>query len=196
MSLQIETLTGEAMHRMLPALARLRCVVFAEWPYLYAGDAEREAAEQSWGEAAADAAIIVARDGDTPVGVATCRPLAGCNATILGAFARRDIDPGTFCYFGESVLLPAYRGRGLGHVFFDAREAHARAIGLTGATFCAVVRNGNDPRRPADDRPLDAFWRKRGYAPRPDISCVFDWREHGDDRERPHAMVFWMKEAL
>ena len=38
--------------------------------------------------------------------------------------------------------------------------------------------------------------RQRGYLPRPDVSCVFDWRELGDDRETPHAMGFWLKEPL
>jgi GNAT superfamily N-acetyltransferase len=196
MTLLTETLTGEALRAMLPVLARLRCTVFAEWPYLYAGDAEDEAAEQSWAEAGSGAAIVVARDGETPVGLATCHPLAGCGETTLGAFARRGIDPAPFCYFGESVLLPAYRGRGLGHAFFTEREAHARSLGLRAAAFCAVVRNANDPRRPAQYRPLDAFWRQRGYLPRPDVSCVFDWRELGDDRETPHAMGFWLKEPL
>ncbi len=33
-------------------------------------------------------------------------------------------------FFDESVLLPAYRGRGLGRpCFFDHREAHARGLG-------------------------------------------------------------------
>jgi GNAT superfamily N-acetyltransferase len=196
MSLTLETLTGAALRPVLPDLARLRCTVFAEWPYLYAGDAEREAAEQSWGEGVEGAAIVVARDGDTLVGLATCRPLAGCEEVLLQPFARRGIDPALLCYFGESVLLPAYRGRGLGHAFFDGREAHARQLGLSAATFCAVVRNDNDPRRPAEYRPLQGFWRQRGYLPRPDLSCVFDWREHGDDRETPHAMGFWLREAL
>ena len=159
MSLTLETLTGAALRPVLPDLARLRCAIFAEWPYLYAGDAEREAAEQSWGEGVEGAAIVVARDGDR-------------------------------------VLLPAYRGRGLGYAFFDGREAHARQLGLSAATFCAVVRNDNDPRRPAEYRPLHGFWRQRGYLPRPDLSCVFDWREHGDDRETPQAMGLWLKEAL
>ena len=61
------------------------------------------------------------------------------------------------------------------------------------AAFCAVVRNPNDPRRPPGHVPLDGFWRNRGYAPRPDLSCVFHWRETGDDRETPHVLSFWLK---
>lgn len=196
MTLRIETLTGEAMRAVLPDLARLRRAVFADWPYLYAGDDDREEAEQSWGEGVAGAAVVVARDGERVVGMATCRPLASTYDEIRGAFTRRGLDPAPLAYFGESVLLPAYRGQGIGQAFFDGREAVARAQGLRAAAFCAVVRNVNDPRKPQDFRPLDAFWRQRGYLPRPDLSCIFDWREVGDDRETPHAMGFWVKDPL
>ncbi|HWT07556.1 MAG TPA: GNAT family N-acetyltransferase, partial [Roseomonas sp.] len=64
------------------------------------------------------------------------------------------------------------------------------------AAFCAVTRNDNDPRRPRDHVPLDAFWTNRGYARRADISVVFDWKEVGDDRETPHALGFWVKDPL
>ena len=42
MSFVIETLTGEALQRALPDLARLRIEVFREWPYLYDGSMEYE----------------------------------------------------------------------------------------------------------------------------------------------------------
>ncbi|MFC7688715.1 hypothetical protein ACFQY5_02805 [Paeniroseomonas aquatica] len=52
------------------------------------------------------------------------------------------------------------------------------------------------PRRPAGHQPLDGFWRRRGYLPRPDLSCVFSWKEVGDDRETPHSLGFWLKDPL
>jgi hypothetical protein len=36
------------------------------------------------------------------------------------------MDVGRVFYFGESMLLPRCRGRGIGHAFFGHREAHAR----------------------------------------------------------------------
>ena len=42
MSFVIETLTGEALQRALPDLARLRIEVFREWPYLYDGTLDYE----------------------------------------------------------------------------------------------------------------------------------------------------------
>ena len=99
---------------------------------------------------------------------------------------------GEVFYFGESVLLPEYRGRGVGHAFFDAREAAAREAGATWMCFCAVVRAEDHPARPADHRPLEGFWRKRGYAPMPGVTTRFDWAEDGSSEEVEHDMQFWL----
>jgi len=194
----LETLAGAAaIAPLLPALSRLRIAVFAEWPYLYAGDAAQEEAYLRRFLGGPSAALVVARDTDgTPVGCATCIPAAEADAAVRQALLRGGIDPARTCYCGESVLLPAHRGRGTGAGFFAAREAHARALGLSAAAFCAVVRNPNDPRRPPGHATLDAFWRRQGYRPRPDLSLVLHWRETGDDRETPHALGFWVKAAL
>ncbi|MCQ4161164.1 GNAT family N-acetyltransferase [Roseomonas sp. GC11] len=191
--LTFETLQGAALHPLLPALARLRIEVFRDWPYLYEGDEAYEADYlRSYAESAG-AAVVVCRDGETPVGIATCEPMAGTHATVRGAFTAAGLDPARFCYFGESVLRRGYRGQGAGVAFFRHREAQARALGLAYATFCAVRRDPADPRRPADYVPLDDFWRKRGYTPYPGLTCTFSWRGPGEAAEQPHTLSFWIK---
>ncbi|MBX9751491.1 MAG: GNAT family N-acetyltransferase [Roseococcus sp.] len=191
--MKIETVTGAALLEHVPALARLRGAVFAEWPYLYQapeGEEERYLRSYVQGEGAA---IILARDGAEIVGAATCQPMAATHGPVRACFEAAGRNPADYAYFGESVLLPAYRGQGIGVAFFAAREAHAASLGLPFATFCAVVRNSNDPRRPASHTPLDAFWGKRGYTHHPELSCVFDWTEIGDSKPTPHALSFWIK---
>jgi GNAT superfamily N-acetyltransferase len=191
--LRFETLAGAALHPLLPDLARLRIAVFRDWPYLYEGD---EANERRYLRAYADApgaAIVICRDGDRVVGAATCEPMTQGHAPVRAVFEAAGLDPAAFCYFGESVLLAPYRGRGAGVRFFAEREAHARALGLRFAAFCGVVRDPADPRRPAGHVPLDAFWRKRGYTPRPDLAVTFDWKEVGATEATPHRLAFWMK---
>jgi GNAT superfamily N-acetyltransferase len=96
-------------------------------------------------------------------------------------------------YCAESVLLPEYRGRGIGHRFFDLREEHARAMGRSHAAFCGVIRAADHPARPDGYRPLDPFWRARGYAPVPNAVAQFRWKEVGHTTETPHALQFWMR---
>lgn len=192
--LDFETLSGPALHPLLPELARLRITVFREWPYLYDGD---EAYERRYLRAYADApgaAVVVCRDGEEVVGAATCEPMIQGHRPVRAAFEAAGLDATTFCYFGESVLLPQYRGRGAGVRFFTEREAHARSLGLRHAAFCAVIRDPADPRRPRDYSPLDTFWRKRGYTPRPDLVVTFDWKELGAAEETPHHLSFWLKD--
>lgn len=97
-------------------------------------------------------------------------------------------------YFGESVLLPEYRGRGIGHAFFDQREAYARALGRFRCTaFCSVDREDDDPRRPPEYRPNDAFWHKRGYRRRAGMTMHLPWKETGRG-EVIHPLTFWLRD--
>jgi GNAT superfamily N-acetyltransferase len=193
MSATIETVTGAALLPHVAALARLRAAVFAEWPYLYQAPEGEEARYLRHYAEDPGAAVILARDGAEIVGAATCQPMAATHGPVRACFEAAGRDPLEYAYFGESVLLPAWRGQGLGVGFFAAREAHARGLGLRSATFCAVVRNSNDSRRPPAYTPLDAFWQKRGYTHHPELSCVFDWTETGDSKATPHALSFWIK---
>ncbi|MBB4284608.1 GNAT family N-acetyltransferase [Roseospira goensis] len=193
MTVTLRALTGPDLDAALPNLARLRIAVFRDFPYLYDGD---EAYEQGYLRTYAETpggVLVAALDGDRVVGAATGVPLAGEPAELREAVAAAGIDvAGTF-YFGESVLLPAYRGQGIGVRFFEAREAHARAQGFTLAVFCAVVRPADHPRKPADYEPLDAFWRRRGYAPLPRVRCTFSWRDLDEETESRKPMAFWGK---
>jgi len=192
--LTFETLSGAALTARLPALAGLRIRVFREWPYLYDGDAAYEARYLAAYAQSPGALVVAASTAQgEAVGMATCQPGTEASEKLRAAWANAGLDAASLCYFGESVLLPEYRGQGAGVRFFEEREAHARRLGLSIAAFCAVVRNENDPRRPRDYTPLDGFWRNRGYAPRPDISTVMSWRELGDTRETPHVLSFWIK---
>ncbi len=193
MSVRLETLRGDELLRHLPALGGLRGAVFREWPYLYEADAAHEAAYLRRYAEGAGAAVIVALDGEAAVGAATCQPMPHAHAPVRQAFLAAGRDPAEHCYFGESVLLPAYRGQGIGVAFLAAREAVAREAGLRVATFCAVERAADDPRRPPGHVPLDGFWRRRGYAHHPGLACTFHWREVGGEAEVPHRLSFWTK---
>lgn len=193
MSIRLETLRGEALLRHLPGLGRLRGAVFREWPYLYEADDAYEATYLRKYAEGAGAAVVVALDGEEAVGAATCQPMPQADAPVRAAFLAAGRDPAIHCYFGESVLLPAWRGRGIGVAFLAAREAAAREAGLAVAAFCAVERPPDDPRRPPGHVPLDGFWRRRGYDHHPELACTFHWREVGGAEAVPHRLSFWLK---
>ncbi len=187
----VETLTGAQVGPLIPALSELRCSVFREWPYLYAGDADYEAAYLQDFAKAKDSVLVIARDGERVIGAATAAPLISHTPEFIPLFETHGFQPDGVFYLGESVLDPAYRGHGLGHAFFDRREA--AAAGYAHAAFCGVMRGDDDPRRPANARDLAPFWRKRGYAPVAGMIGEYDWREVGCDEEIAHPMQFWAR---
>ena len=194
MTVSVAPVTGAGLTEVLPALAELRIAVFRAFPYLYDGDTAYEADYLAGFAAAEGAVIIVARDGDRVVGAATAAPLATQDAAWQAPLAAAGFDIGRCFYFGESVLLADYRGQGIGHAFFDHREAQARAHGAAHAAFCSVIRADDHPARPAEYRPLDAFWRGRGYAPLAGVTATFDWKTVGGSGEEPHELQYWMRE--
>ena len=191
--MRVEVLTGDALECALDDVARLRIEVFRAYPYLYDGDFAYERRYLEPYRANREAVVVGAFDGARLVGAATGMPLAAHADDFAAALADSEIDLGDVFYCAESVLLPEFRGRGIGHAFFDAREAHARELGYSKAAFCAVVR-GDHPLKPEGYRPLDAFWRGRGYKPLEGVIAQFGWRDLGEDAESSKALQFWLRE--
>lgn len=193
MGITVRPLTGGEIAAALDDLAHLRIRVFAAYPYLYDGDTAYEAQYLTEYAQAEDAVLVAAFDGTRIVGAATAAPMRHQKAEFRAPFEQRGLDTARLFYFGESVLLPDYRGHGIGHAFFDAREAQARACGAAAACFAAVIRPADHPARPADYTPLDAFWRKRGYALIPGLVTELAWKEHGEADESPKPMQYWLR---
>ncbi|MEX2643747.1 MAG: GNAT family N-acetyltransferase [Acetobacterales bacterium] len=187
-------LTPDELDAALPALAGLRIGVFRDWPYLYDGDMAYEQDYLRTYAESPDAIVVGAWDGPRLVGAATGAPMEDHAEAFADPFVERGYAIGDIFYCGESVLLPEYRGHGIGHAFFDHREAHARRLGRRWSCFCAVVRPDDHPLRPAGYRPLDAFWEKRGYRRMPGAFARFPWKDVDSDRETEKALQFWIRE--
>ncbi|MCB8878951.1 GNAT family N-acetyltransferase [Acidisoma cellulosilytica] len=193
-ALTIRTVSGADVLPFVPALARLRITVFRDWPYLYEGDRTYEETYLRTYALSPRAGVVLALDGDAVVGASTCLPLTDETPNVQAPFLAAGIAIDRVFYFGESILLRHYRGTGAGVRFFAEREAHARAVSdCDFAAFCAVQRPADHPAKPEDAVPLDAFWRKRGFTPYPQLRCLMHWRDVGEDEETAHRLSFWLK---
>jgi GNAT superfamily N-acetyltransferase len=193
MTLDVRTLTGADLDAALDDVARLRIAVFRDWPYLYDGDMDYERRYLGTYRDSAGAILVGAFDGPRLVGAATGTPMEDHAGDFAAAFAVTGLPLETVFYCAESVLLPDYRGQGVGHRFFDEREARARRLGRTHVTFCSVKRPAEHPMRLEGARSNDAFWRKRGYAPLPGVMAEFAWRDIGEADETKKPLQFWLR---
>ena len=191
---QVERWSGAAIKAVLPELAKLRIAVFREFPYLYEGNAAYEEQYLKTYADIADSVIVLVKDGERVVGASSGLPLIAEPPNVIEAFTAQGYEPRRIFYYGESVLLPEYRGWGLGHRFFMEREAHVRGLGrFEIACFCAVERPLDHPRRPLDYRPLDELWNRHGFIRHPELSATFSWRDVDEAVESPKPMRFWLK---
>ena len=193
MTIEVRVLTGAVLDAALEDVARLRIAVFRDWPYLYGGSFDYEHAYLQRYRDSEDAVLVGAFDAARLVGAATGVPLEDHAAEFAAAFAAQPMGLNEVFYCAESVLLPQYRGQGIGHRFFDLREAAARSMGRGFSAFCAVMRPADHPARPADYVPLDGFWGKRGYAPMAGVVAGYAWQDLGEAEESEKPMQFWMK---
>ena len=185
---------GQEIRTVFGDLAGLRIAVFRAYPYLYEGSVEYEKSYLDTFAKAERSFLFAVYNGRQMVGATTCIPLPDETADIRKTFEEAGLAVDSLFYFGESILLPEFRGKGLGHRFFDEREAHARSFGTyKKACFLSVERPSDHPEKPENYRSNDAFWEKRGYCKKPSIRAVLEWPDLGEKKATPKPLVCWIK---
>lgn len=192
--MQLIYLQGAQIRQWLDSLAALRIRVFREFPYLYEGSLDYERDYLETYARSDNSLCVLVLDGEQAVGMSTALPLAHEDEAFMRPFIEQGFDIDSVCYFGESILLPDYRGQGLGVRFFEEREAHARRLpGVRYTAFCAVERPEDHPQRPSDYQGLDRFWQKRGYTPAPELYARYEWQDIDAAAPDHKTLRFWLK---
>ncbi|WP_329743356.1 GNAT family N-acetyltransferase [Dyella sp. A6] len=192
MTLRVLTCRGTEVADWCDAVAGLRIEVFRQFPYLYDGDAGYEKRYLTTYAQSANSLLVVALAGDHVVGASTGLPLSEAASAFREPFSDQGIALDDVFYCGESLVIPAFRGQGLGHRFFDERERHARTLGKKWSAFVSVDRAEDDPRRPPDYRSNEPFWQRRGYAPQHHMKVRLPWKQVGEARETEQTLTMWL----
>ena len=163
MTLTIQSFSGSDATPHFDDLARLRIAVFRDFPYLYHGDSDYERQYMETYARSEGSIFVLAIDDGKVVGASTGTPMIAETDEVQAPFIAAGRDPADYFYFGESVLLPQYRGQGIGVKFFEGREAQAKRLGLPYATFCAVERpaEGCHTSQHGDDRSAHVTGHRR-----------------------------------
>jgi GNAT superfamily N-acetyltransferase len=193
MSVEINTCVGAEVAPWLADAARLRIEVFREFPYLYDGNEDSERAYlTSYAKSERSVFVLVLRGGEV-VGVSTGLPLLEAAEAFQEPFREAGWNLEEVFYFGESVLRRDLRGGGIGHRFFDEREAHAARHGFKVTAFCAVDREPDHPLQPEGYQPLDKFWERRGYRREHAMVAALNWRQVDAGAEVENRLTFWTR---
>lgn len=191
--LQIIRLKGKDILPYISDLATLRIKVFKEYPYLYEGDVHYEQNYLQTYVTCPESIMVLVLDQKQVVGASTAIPLEFETEECQAPFIAHGMNIKDIFYFGESVLLPAYRGQNIYRRFFQKREEAAREYGSRIAAFCAVERAEDDPRQPEGYVPLDQVWQYFGYQKHPELRAYYQWREIGEKEMSAKPLVFWLK---
>lgn len=187
------TVSGKEIVPHLLDVAQLRISVFREFPYLYDGDLDYEKKYLATYARQTQSFLVLVQSGATVIGASTATPLIGENSEMQDLFEQFGYPTDRVLYLGESVLLPPFRGLGIGHIFFEERESYARSLGMNYTAFCAVIRENNHPLRPTNYTPLNNFWLKKGYEKIDNMTISFNWKDVDQPKSTTKAMQFWVK---
>ncbi|MEM9423131.1 MAG: GNAT family N-acetyltransferase [Pseudomonadota bacterium] len=124
MAIECQVIRAGEISAHLDKLAYLRTMVFREWPYLYDGDPDNER-DYLRNYAVPGAVLVLAEDAGRVVGAATAMALTSHGDAVQMSLPPSAPPPKEIYYLAESVLLPEFRGQGIGHRFFDCREEAA-----------------------------------------------------------------------
>lgn len=194
MNLSYQSLYANELLSYFDELASLRMQVFRDFPYLYDGNQEYEKKYLKAYAECSDFFAVLAFADKKVVGMSTALPLAFAEEVVREPFERLKLPLAEYFYFGESVLLKEFRGRGAAHQFFAAREKAGVKMGFSKFCFCAVERESAHPMRPSDYQDLTKLWHQKGFFLEERLQTSFSWQDLGEQCETKKPMKFWIKE--
>ena len=193
----IKILEGPKAKPHVKDMANLRIQIFREYPYLYEGTLDHEIKYLEPYFSCPKSFVALCFENNKVIGMTTAIPLQSETKELIKSFTDFGMNPTEICYYGESVLLKEYRGRGIGHEFMKIREAYARSLkNVKYACFCSIVKPEYDPLKPRGYKALAKFWNSQGFFKVEGLTTQFTWRQISEKEESPKTMQFWMKKLI
>lgn len=190
--MQFEILRQHDILSLLPFLGQLRIDTFREFPYLYVGTPENELKYTKAFANTDHAFLLRAMEGESFAGLVTVSPLQFDKS--IPQKNPIPFDPSEFAYFGEVIVSPAFRHRGVATELMQRAAREARRQGFPRTCFLCVERAEDHPLCPPGYQAPDELWRKLGYQ-KTEMRMRFTWNAFdvkGIDNPQEHWMVFWM----
>jgi GNAT superfamily N-acetyltransferase len=199
MNITIEIFTGNDSEPYIETVSKLRIEAFKEYPYLYMGELDYER-QYMRGYTKDDRAMIAIATCDGKLaGISTGIPLTSDSEIVSEAkiiFLNENIDIEDYYYYGELIILPEFKGKGILTKLLSAQDELIRSWGYKHACGLTVVREDNHPLKPAGYKSPYKIGERLGYK-RTNIRTQFDWptiQSDGRVKNEKNILEFWIKD--
>ncbi len=187
---QLHVLKGDALQSYLPQITEFCHTFYAEYPYLYTGEASDYECYINFTLTQSGEACL-AIDENKLVGLATGISLSESRANYRDPFVSKGMDISSLYYIGEFGVLNEYRHQGLEKQLFQKLAAKAKETGTYEALIISEIENWKyDPSQPEGFEPMENFWKSMNFERLP-LSFSVLWRNIDDQEETVHTLFFW-----
>lgn len=190
---------GNEVNSIVDNISKMRINEFRNFPYMYDGSLEYERLYFQEFCKDPNSLIVCIFDDSKLIATATSIPLLS-NADILdnvaSKFIAQSLDPKTFFYSGEFIVLQKYRQNGLCKNLLYSVESLAKTLGFTNLCIATVCRSKDDPRRPVSYVDSDVVWKSLGFEIT-NIKTSYPWPTIQPNQLTVtvnNEMIFWTKE--
>jgi GNAT superfamily N-acetyltransferase len=191
-SFRYETYRGAEIVKVADSLYYLAITVFREFPYLYEPETEENHLERYTKMENSFALMIY--DGDKLAGATTASLLKEEVDMVRTPYEKAGFDPDKTFYFGESMLLPEYRGMGNYKKIMSERIKAAVESGADKASFISVIRPDNHPLKPTEYMQLKPIWNRYGFFENPHVDMKWTWKDVDKPKADLKSLTAWVKD--
>ncbi len=192
-TLDIQLLRSLSIRKYIPSIAKLRLKIFKDHPLFYKGNLDTEIQYLEHFALSKEAVMVAVFEDHELIGVSSGIPLSETTPQLQKPFIEEGLPLAEYFSFGESMILPPYRGRGIGHHFFDLREEHVRHLKRYSHICFSDFSQFTETK---DYFSLEGFWKKRGYVKHPSLKCHTYWEEPSIQETTPPPFAIWIKDLL
>ncbi len=185
---------GSGIQQLIRDLARFRIEIFAEYPFLYAGDFEYEMKYLNKFSFMEDAIAVAAYDKEEIIGIATGYPFRYEADCLKKSFIISKKIPDEYFCLGELMVQKPYRGAQIGaKLLFEVENFAVKLRRYRYMCLYTALRPTNDPLKPVNYKSPDAFWKRAGFVKHSELTGMISYLTIGDLEETEKQMVFWTK---
>lgn len=194
---QIKIIEGNQTEKIIPFLVHMFLTYFREYPYLYHWTFEQEHSYVTKFMTYKDAAVALVYCNEKPVGLLTGTSVISFENDYGNNHGIKETFPNAsnFYYFGEVIVMPEHRRKGLATSLFKEFESWAIAHGYTHGCFMSESHETH-PLKPHDYKSPDTLWHALGYKKSTILITPYvnTFQPDGSSHYQTHYVPYWIKE--